>query len=305
MKIIVTGGAGFIGSHLVEALSRKGHQVMILDDFSTGLRKFIPPQAQAARVSTHDYKKLEPIFKSFCPEAVFHLAAQIDIRSTFEDRKRYATDSMNILRLSQICGVKNLVFSSSAAVYGANEKLPWQEKHDIRPSSAYGHSKANFEIPLSSQHRGDKIKVVALRYANVYGPRQGVMGEGGVVAIFCKRLLAGAPLNIFGSGRQTRDFVFVDDVVAANLSALKSKNKIAVYNVSTNKETSVNSLAKTLLSVSGCRGKVKHSKMILKEVRRSALSNRLIRKELGWSPRVGLPEGLKITWEWFKENYKL
>lgn len=299
MRVLVTGGAGFIGSHLVDALITRGHQVMILDDFSTGNRAFVNPKAKVAAANIHDYKKIEKVFKSFKPRAIFHLAAQIDIRSTFEDKKRYATDSMNILRLAQIYGAKHLVFSSSAAVYGVNIKFPLKEHYEILPVSAYGHSKANFESSLASIYRGDKMKVVILRYANVYGPRQGTVGEGGVVAIFCKRLLAGKPLTVFGSGRQTRDFIFVEDVVAANLRALKSKREAAVYNISTNKETSVNEIVRQLLSVSGRQVKVNHSKPVKGEVRRSALDNRRAKRELGWSPKVLIGKGLKRTWEWF------
>jgi len=278
---------------------------MILDDFSTGNRSFINRKAKVAAVNIHDYKKIEKVFKSFKPQAVFHLAAQIDIRSSFEDKKRYATDSMNILRLSQKYGVSRFVFASSAAVYGSNKAVPLHEKHNSLPVSAYGHSKANFESSLASIYRDDKIKVVILRYANVYGPRQGTVGEGGVIAIFCKCLLAKKPLIVFGNGGQTRDFIYVEDVVAANLRALKSKKKVAVYNVSTNRETRINEIARQLLSVSGCRVKVKHSKPIAGEVRRSALNNRRAKRELGWSPRVSISNGLKRTWDWFEKNVKV
>ncbi|MDP1709923.1 MAG: NAD-dependent epimerase/dehydratase family protein [Candidatus Komeilibacteria bacterium] len=304
MKVIVTGGAGFIGSHLVDALIKKGHQVMILDDFSAGNKKFVNPRAKIAKINTHDYKKMERVFKSFRPRAVFHLAAQIEIRSLFEDKKRYATDSMNVLRLAQIYGVDHLIFSSSAAVYGINTKLPLKEHYKILPVSAYGHSKANFESSLASQYRGDKLKVVALRYANVYGPRQGTVGEGGVVAIFCKRLLKNNPLKIFGNGEQTRDFVFVSDVVESNLKALKSRKVFAVYNVSTQKETTVNHLAQALLKIAGAKTGVFYSPAVAGDVMRNILDNNLIKKELAWSPKVSLEEGLQRTWEWFGGSYK-
>lgn len=303
MKVIVTGGAGFIGSHLVDALIKKGHQVMILDDFSAGNKKFVNSQAENTKINTHEYKKMERVFKKFQPQAVFHLAAQIEVRSLFPDKKRYATDSMNILRLAQVYGVKHLIFSSSAAIYGDNKKFPLKERYGAWPVSAYGHSKANFESSLASQYRGDKLKVVVLRYANVYGPRQGTKGEGGVVAIFCKKLLKKEPLLIFGNGNQTRDFIFVSDIVAANIKALKSKKNFAVYNVATQKETTVNNLAKILLKISGVKTEIKHVAPAVGEVARNVLANNLIKKELDWRPKIKLDKGLEKTWTWFTRKY--
>ena len=304
MKILVTGGAGFIGSPLTHAPIAKGHQVMIIDDLSSGNRKFISPRAKLAITDLHDYKKIESVFRKFKPSAVFHLAAQIDIRSAFPDRKLYATDSMNILRLCQTNGVQRLIFSSSAAVYGASKRFPLAEILPSQPVSGYGFSKANFEMHLASRYRSDKIKAVVLRYANVYGPRQGTVGEGGVVAIFCKRLLQKQPLIIFGDGRQTRDFIFVKDVVESNLKALRSKKSWAVYNVSTQKETNINTLAKKLMRISAVKISILRKSAIKGEAKRSALSNGKIKKELGWSPDVSLDEGLERTWQWFVNNYQ-
>jgi UDP-glucose 4-epimerase len=200
--------------------------------------------------------------------------------------------------------VERIIFSSSAAVYGDNQNLPLGECELVRAVSPYGAAKASFEGYLEAYSRQFGLRAVSLRYGNVYGPRQGTIGEGGVVAVFCKRLVTGKPLTIFGDGKQTRDFVFVDDVVAANLAALSCKKKYAVYNVSTQKGTTVNELARQLIAVSGRKVAVKHGAAIKGEVKHNVLANRLIKRELGWRPRVPLAEGLVKTWEWFQKEFK-
>lgn len=303
MKIIVTGGAGFIGSHLTHRLITEGHQVMILDDFSAGNKDFVHHEARVEEVNILDWPKVAKAFTDFAPEAVFHLAAQISLRSKFTDAKRYATDSMNILKYAQLAGVKRFIFSSTAAVYGDNNNLPIKETEPYAPASAYGVSKMNFEQHLLGEHREKALQTVVLRYANVYGPRQGTVGEGGVVAIFCKKLLANEPLTIFGTGEQTRDFTFVDDVVESNVLALQSNEDGMVYNVSTSQETSVNELAQLLLQISGKNVEIKYTAPAAGDVLRSCLDNSLIKQELGWAPRISIDEGLKNTWTWFKDNY--
>ncbi len=278
---------------------------MILDDFSAGSVDFVPTDVLTERIDIHDWKKVEAAFARFGPEAVFHLAAQIDIRSEFPDAKRYATDSMNVLEWSRHFGVKKFVFSSSAAVYGDNKNLPVAETEPMSPASPYGLSKLNFERHLLSEHRAPAMQTVVLRYANVYGPRQGAAGEGGVAAVFCKKLLANEPLTIFGSGEQTRDFTFVSDVVESNVLAMQAAKDGVVYNVSTTAETSVNTLAEKLLKISGKNMEIKHVGAVAGDVARSALDNSLIKKELGWSPKVLLENGLVKTWNWFENNVKV
>lgn len=304
MKIIVTGGAGFIGSHLTHRLINEGHQVMILDDFSAGNKDFVHHEAKVEEVNILDWVKVEKAFTSFSPEAVFHLAAQISIRSKFTDSKRYATDSMNILKYAQASGVKRFIFSSTAAVYGNNKNLPIKETEPYAPTSAYGVSKMNFEQHLLGEDRDTNLQTMVVRYANVYGPRQGTVGEGGVVAIFYKKLLANEPLTIFGAGEQTRDFTFVDDVVESNVLALQSDKDGVAYNVSTAQETSINELAQLLLQISGKNVEIKYAPPAAGDVARSALDNALIKQGLGWEPKMDIDQGLKKTWEWFKENYK-
>lgn len=303
MRILVTGGAGFIGSHLTDALIKKGHQLAVFDNFSAGNKKFVNPRARLRRISSHDYDQAAKLFRVFRPQAVFHLAAQIDARAVFADKGRYATDSMNLWLLAREHGVSHFIFSSSAAVYGGKQNLPLSERFAGQPVSDYGFSKHGFELHLASKYRSDKMKAVSLRYANVYGPRQGTVGEGGVVAVFCKRLLSRKPLLIFGSGSQTRDFIFVSDVVESNLKALRCQKLWAIYNVSTQKETTVNALAKKLLQISGIDVPIIRKSAVKGEVKRSALSNNKIKRELGWRPAVSLDEGLAHTWRWFRERY--
>ncbi|MBU2575972.1 NAD-dependent epimerase/dehydratase family protein [Patescibacteria group bacterium] len=302
MKILVTGGAGFIGSNLTDRLISEGHQVVILDDFSAGNEKFVNPKSSVIQCDIRDAKKVDQAFASFKPDAVFHMAAQIDLRKSIEDPKAdYAinvTGSKNVLSSAQKHGVKKFVFASSAAVYGDNQNLPIKESESIKAEMQYGKSKAEIEQALKESG----IKSVVLRYANVYGPRQGTIGEGGVIAKFCKRLVRCELISIFGTGEQTRDFVFVQDIVDANIRALSSDKDFAIYNVSTARETSVNNIAGMLLKISGKNCKIKHLDPVKGEVMRNSLDNQLIKKELMWKPCTSLDLGLSETWKWFKER---
>ncbi|MBT4575530.1 MAG: NAD-dependent epimerase/dehydratase family protein [Candidatus Cloacimonetes bacterium] len=302
MKIMVTGGAGFIGSHLVDRLITEGHQVMILDDFSTGNKKFVNPKAELTELDIRDTDEVNKFFKSFKPEAVFHLAAQISIRESTENPE-YSQEvnvqgSQNIISASKEYGVKKIVFSSTAAVYGENQNLPLKESEPIKPTSPYGEQKMVIEKELEESG----IPSIVLRFANAYGPRQGTIGEGGVIGVFCQRLNGGEPLNITGNGEQTRDFVFVDDIVDANIKVLECDKEFAIYNVSTTKETSINNISEQLLSISQKNVKVEHSDTIKSEVVRNSLDNRLIKEETGWSDKIDIQEGLINTWEWFNKN---
>jgi len=302
MKILITGGAGFIGSNLTDRLIVEGHDAMILDNFSTGNEEFVNPKAQLIRADIRDAKKVDEIFSQFRPEAVFHLAAQIDLRASIENpREDYAinvTGSKNVIASCLKHGVKRFIFSSSAAVYGPNNNLPIKETEPIKAETQYGKSKA--EIEQSLKESG--IASIVLRYSNVYGPRQGTVGEGGVIAIFCKQLNAVEVLKIFGDGSQTRDFVFVEDIVEANMLALSSKKQFAIYNVSTARETSVNNISDMLLKISGKNCKIEHLESIEGEVMRNSLDSKLITQELDWSAKVLLKQGLEKTWDWFKER---
>lgn len=302
MKVIVTGGAGFIGSHIADSLISEGHEVVILDDFSAGNREFVNAAAKVLEADIRDSDAVNRAFAEHRPKAVFHLAAMIELRESFKDPKAaYGVNvagSLNVINASKQAGVKKFIFSSSAAVYGDNQNLPIKESEPIKPTSPYGEQKAEIENVL----RASGIPSIILRHSNVYGPRQGTRGEGGVVAIFCKRLAASASLTIFGEGEQTRDFVFVDDVVKANTRVLQSGKNFAVYNVSTGIETSVNQLANLLLSASQKEATIEHTESISGEALRNSLDNRFARETLSWEPKTSIPEGLQKTWEWFSAN---
>ena len=303
MKILVTGGAGFIVSNLLDRLINEGHETLILDDFSTGNKKFVNPKSQVVRADIRDAMAVHKAFEDFKPEALLHLAAHIHLRKSIEnpemDYEINVIGSKNILESCIKHGVKRFTFSSSAAVYGDNQNLPIKESEPIAAQTQYGKSKAEIEVELKEKVQKNGIKAVVLRYANVYGPRQGTVGEGGVIAVFCQRLNSGEPLKINGNGEQTRDFVFVDDIVDANLKVLSSKKDFAVYNVSTSKETTINDIAEKLLSISKKGVKVEHSDAIKSEVIRNSLDNTLIKQEMGWEDKVSLEEGLERTWKFF------
>tara|TARA_Y100000310_G_scaffold95394_1_gene93204 strand:+ start:5578 stop:6489 length:912 start_codon:yes stop_codon:yes gene_type:complete len=302
MKIIATGGAGFIGSHLVDRLVIKGHHVMILDDFSSGNREFVNPKAELSETDIRDTDAVNDAFSSFGPEVVFHLAAQIDLRESLENpEKSYEvniTGSKNVIRAAQSFNVKKVIFASSGAVYGDSQNLPIKESEPITKSTPYGEQKAEIEKALKESG----IPSIVLRYANVYGPRQGTIGEGGVIAIFCKKLISDEPLTIFGSGEQTRDFINVNDIVSANIAALESSQKFGIYNVSTAHETSINDITKKLLTISNKSVKVERTEPVLGEVLHNSLDNSKIREKFAWSPKIDIIQGLKETWDWFSKN---
>ncbi|MBI2637150.1 MAG: NAD-dependent epimerase/dehydratase family protein, partial [Parcubacteria group bacterium] len=207
---------------------------------------------------------------------------------------------MNVISASKAAGVKKFIFASSAAVYGDNQNLPIKETEPVKPTSPYGEQKAEIESALKESG----IPSIILRYSNVYGPRQGTIGEGGVVAIFCKKLLTGAPVTVCGTGEQTRDFVYVDDAVSANIKALSRAKDFGIYNVSTGIETNINALASMLLSASQKGTKIEHTEPILGEVLRNSLDSGLAAGALNWEPKINTTEGLKKTWEWFNNRHR-
>lgn len=304
MKILVTGLAGFIGSHLTDKLLNLGHKVIGIDNFSTGNEDFVNQKAIIERVDIRNAKDVDEIFSKHKPEAVFHLAAQIDLNKSIEDPKSdyeiNVIGSKNIIASSEKHGVKKFVFSSSAAVYGDNQNIPIKESEPPMAQNQYGKSKAKTENDLRMLSERAKISSVVLRYSNVYGPRQGSKGEGGVVAIFCKHLKNNQPLVIFGTGNQTRDFIYVGDVVSANIASLCSDKRFSIYNISTAVQTSVNDLAGKLLKISQKECKIEHSESSSPGVPNSSLDNSLIKKEICWNCEHPLEEGLEKTWEWFR-----
>ena len=304
-KVLVTGGAGFIGSQLAERLVRLGHRVIVVDDLSAGRREYVPKKARFVQMHIADPRMTRLIEKEK-PAYVFHLAAQIDLRASIKDPIMDAeTNIHGSLRVLEGCRrakVKKIVFSSSGgAMYSSPERIPTPESAPATPVSPYGIAKLAFELYLRSSHRTHGVPYVALRYANVYGPRQDLKGEAGIIGLFTRALLDGRTPVIFGDGEQTRDFVFVDDVVEANLRAMKSR-AVGSYNVGTGRESSVNRIAALIAKAAGSSARIPHGPANKGEERRSALDSRRAKKDLGWSPKVRVEEGIARTVEWFREK---
>jgi UDP-glucose 4-epimerase len=304
-RILVTGGAGFIGSHIVDALITCGHRVVIVDNLSRGKKKNVNPKAKFYKIDIRD-KKLENIFKKEKPNFVCHHAAHIDLRESVRDpifdAENNIIGSLNILQNCVKYKIKKIIFASTGgALYGEAKIIPTPETYPAMPVSPYGAAKLSIEHYLHYYFKMFGLSYATLRYGNVYGPRQDGRGEAGVVAIFAEKMLTGKQPTIFGDGCQTRDYVFVGDVVRANLLAVQSK-KIGFYNVGTGAQISVNQLFKKLVKITGIRVKEIHGPAALGEQKRSCLSFAKIRRELGWKPNVALDEGLQRTVAWFKSK---
>ncbi|BCA54722.1 putative UDP-glucose 4-epimerase [Nitrospira sp. KM1] len=306
MKVLVTGGAGFIGSHVVDRLVQEGHAVVIIDNLSTGKRRNIN---RAARFYKSDIQswRVERVFRNERPNIVMHLAAQMDVRKSVEDPMFDAQvnilGTLNIMQQAVKHGARKVVFSSSGgAIYGDQDLYPAPETHPTKPLSPYGLSKLCGEQYLSYFQRVGGLQVVNLRYANVYGPRQDPEGEAGVVAIFIQKLLNNEQAVINGNGRQTRDFIFVEDVVEANLAVMGSQDSEGTYNVGTGMETSVNDLFRILVQHTGSTCKEVHGPAKKGEQARSVIDSGKLRHEMAWEPRMSLTDGLKRTVEYFRER---
>lgn len=294
MSYIVTGGAGFIGSHLVDALLDKGEDIHVVDDLSTGKKENLNPAASFHKMDICN-PGLNKLICSIRPEVVFHLAAQVSVPRSlvnpYEDTRVNVLGTVNLLEACVQAGVKRVVFSSSAAVYGMPQYLPVDEEHPLLTISPYGASKVAAEKYLQLYNRIYDLEYVILRYANVFGPRQDVDGEGGVVSIFAQAMRDSLPLKIYGDGEQTRDFIYVKDVVRANLAALLCTSAITV-NVSTERATSINQLANILNKIGKFTSLIKHEPERPGDIRDSILCNKHAKKELHWEPIYTMEEGL-------------
>ena len=303
MRVAVTGGAGFIGSHLCEQLAAAGHPVLAIDDLSRGRRENLPAGFPLAEIGIGDSAVAERL-AAFAPQALVHLAAQVDARRSLEDPVFDAQvnilDTVRLFAAAVAAGVGRIVFASSAAVYGDPEEIPTPEESPLAPLSPYGIGKLAGEGYLEFFARRHSIAGVALRFANVYGPRQESVGEAGVVAVFCQRLLAGAPVTIHGDGRQTRDFVYVDDVARACRLALSGPP--GVYNVATGVETDVRTLHARLAAAFSPGSLPVHGPAVAGEPRRSALDPSRAEVGLGFRPTAELAGGLARTAEWFQDR---
>ncbi len=305
MKIVVTGGAGFIGSHLVDRLVLEGHEVAVIDNLSTGKRKNLNRAAKFYKMDIQS-SGVERVFRNERPSLLVHLAAQMDVRRSVADPIYDAQvnilGTLNLLEQAVKHGTRKVMFASSGgAIYGEQEVFPAPEGHATQPLSPYGISKLAGETYLAYYQRANGLLHVCLRFSNVYGPRQDPEGEAGVVAIFTRKMLAGEQPVINGNGRQTRDFVYVEDVVEANLLAM-GKDVQGVFNVGTGTETTINELFRLLADVAKPGCKEIHGPAKKGEQARSVIDASRIRQELGWEPKMALREGLSKTVDYFREE---
>lgn len=302
-KILVTGGAGFIGSHLVDELIKRGNKVITIDNLSTGKRKNINPQSVFYNLNIRS-PKLSSVFAKEKPEIVFHLAAQVSVRKSVEnpqeDAKTNILGSLNVLENCKKYGIQKIIFSSTGgALYGETNQIPTAEDCFLWPLSPYGIAKSATEKYLNYFYKSFKLPFVVLRLANVYGPRQNPRGEAGVVAIFCNKLINNERPVINGTGKQTRDYVFIEDTIKAFLLAAEN-NTVGIFNVGTAKETSVNQIFEILKKILNISIKPIYGPEKTGEQKRSAVDYSKIKKELKWEPTYSLEEGLKKTVDWFK-----
>jgi UDP-glucose 4-epimerase len=308
MKILVTGGAGFIASHITDAYINEGHQVFVLDNLLTGFEKNINPEAVFIKKDIID-QSLSELFEKEKFDVVNHHAAQMDVRKSVADPSFDATTNiLGTINLLQNCiktGVKKFMFASTGgAVYGEQSYFPADESHPTQPLSPYGISKLTVEKYLYFYFAQHKLRYTILRYANIYGPRQNSMGEAGVVAIFSTKLLKGEQPIINGSGEQTRDYVFVGDVVRANLLTLNEES-CDIYNIGTGIETDVNVLYKNLNKIVGKGQLEKHGPPAPGEQMRSVISSDKIFKKFKWRPSTNINDGLLQTVNFFKGELNL
>ena len=300
MKAIVTGGAGFIGSHVCELLLAHGHSVAVLDNLSRGSWENLPDAAQLTVGDIRDQAAVAALFEEVRPDWCFHLAAQIDVRVSVDDplldAETNVLGTISVLEAARRHGTQVVLASTGGAIYGECIDGPASETYHRQPLAPYGTSKLAAEEYLSTWNRLYGSRHVALRLGNVYGPRQDPHGEAGVVAIFLSKLLEGGTARIFGDGSQVRDYVYAGDVARAMLAATERNG--GVFNIGTGVETSVTRLYDLCQEASGRRQTPEFAEARLGELQRSVLDNGLAARELGWRPETDLAAGLRATWQW-------
>ena len=305
MKVLVTGGAGFIGSHLVRQLIANGDEVYVLDNLSTGSLSHLPRAGFTFwKQDIRDNNIIQQIiFAQF--DAIVHLTAQTMVDASIKDPEFDATENIlgtiHVLEAARKSNVRRVIFASTAAAYGdvAEDVLPIRENEKLKPMSFYGLSKVTVEKYLALYNKMYDLNYVICRFANVYGERQGDSGEGGVISIFAKRIANGQDITIFGDGEQTRDFVYAGDIAAGICKALVTAKMNTVYNLSTKTETSLNELVDILGRVAGCKLPIAHGPVREGDIYRSMLSNEKAVNNLMWKPAVGLLKGLQRTYDYF------
>ncbi len=307
MKILITGGAGFIGSHIADKLIEENNEVVIIDNLSTGKKENLNEKAKFYQADIKNFDEIEKIFEQEKPEYICHQAAHASVpesvKDPISDAENNILGSINIFKLAIKHNIKKLIFASTGgALYGDADVLPTPENYEAKPVSPYGVTKLAVEKYLYCFNFLNKLNYTILRYANVYGPKQDPFGEAGVVAIFCQKIVNNEQPIINGDGKCTRDYVFVKDVANANLLALKSEKSQNIYNVGTGIQTDINAIFQNLTKISGQSISEKHGEARLGDQKTSAIDNTKIKQELNWEPKVKLEDGLKMTYEWFKSK---
>ncbi len=305
MRILVTGGAGFIGSHVAEQCRNAGHEVAVLDDFSTGKRSNIPEGVQLYECDIRD-SSLEAAVRDFSPEVISHHAAQMSVRVSIQHPRRDAQinveGSINLLEIAATAGVRKIIYASTGgAMYGEPRYLPCDEDHPIVPLSHYGISKHTVEHYLELYSQLYDLDFTVLRYPNVYGPRQDPEGEAGVVAIFIGLMLQNRPVTIYGDGKQERDFVYVGDVARSNLLALDRGSR-TIVNLGSGRGMSVNQIFAALAEAIGYRHEPQFAPVRAGEVYKIYLTGDLARQRLDWEPLTSFQDGLNLTVAWTRET---
>lgn len=305
MKVLVTGGAGFIGSNVVDLYIERGYDVVVVDNLSTGRESNLNPRAKLYKLDIRS-SEITEVFERERPDYINHHAAQIDVRRSVTepifDADININGSINLLENARRVGVRRFIYiSSGGAVYGEPEYLPCDEAHPINPICPYGASKHVVEHYLYMYKEIHDLDYSVLRYANVYGPRQDPLGEAGVVAIFTGKMLAGEQVVINGDGEQTRDFIYVGDCAAANLMVTEGENVSGIYNLGSGVATSINEIFSTLKDVTAYQNPPIHGPAKLGETRHIYLTAEKAKQELGWQPTIGLLDGLERTVEYTRE----
>jgi UDP-glucose 4-epimerase len=302
MRAVVTGGAGFIGSNLVDALLERGDEVVIVDNLTTGkpenIEQALANGARLVELDIRDGQALTSLFEEVGPDVVFHFAAQIDVRKSVADTPLDAmvnvVGTIGVLEAALKVGARVVNSSTGGAIYGEGRIIPAPEDHPAEPEAPYGQSKFAAEGYLELYRRLHGLSTISLRYGNVYGPRQDPLGEAGVIAIFCGKLIEGSKPTVFGDGLQTRDYVYVRDVVAANLAAAESE-ATGPFNIGTGRQTTVLDIVEALGQIAGRDFEAELAPERPGEVRHIALDYTRAREELGYEPKVDLREGLELT----------
>lgn len=304
-RALITGGSGFIGSHLVDRLIDEGFDVTVVDNLSTGDKKYLNPRASFYELDICD-PDLKKVLESQHPDIVFHTAAQASVATSVADPNTDATinvlGTLNLLSICSSLGIRRFVYSSTGgALYGNPEELPCPETHPIRPVSPYGASKYAAEVYIRAFAESTGLKYTILRYSNVYGPRQDPFGPAGVIAILAQRMLTNKKVTIYGSGDQERDFVYISDVVDANLKAAEEKEN-EEYNIGVGEGTSLNTIVSMLAKFTNYSLSPVHEPAREGDVFKIALDNKKAKQLLGWYPKIDLSDGINITVEYFKNK---